>query len=140
MVILVFAWCIALEGGKILWHASEHHRRWNRLAHVLAAAGLAGVLWPPLVLVAALSVYASSMTLNDKQRGGRLGSALSALSSWPWEVAGWIAVGWPLCLLAIPTAWLAGLWWVSGLRPAHWGPSFWYRLYPRCLVVALGGI
>ena len=130
---------IALEGARLCWHAHERARIWLIVAHALLAAILAGLLWPPMAPVAALAVIASAMALDSKRRGEWLGSGLSAFSSWPWQAAGLASLGWLGLVLAVPTGWLAGLWWVSGLRPAHWTPSLWRRFYPDHLVLWLGG-
>jgi len=137
--VLVVVACVALEGAKCTWHAHERARIWLIVAHGLLAAVLAGLLWPPLALVAAGSVVASATTLDSKRRGEWLGAGLSALSSWPWQISGLASLGWLGLALAPLAGWLAGLWWVSGIRPAHWTESLWSALYPRWLVVALGG-
>lgn len=135
--LLVALLIVALEGAKLAWHV--HGRlRWV-LAH-LAAAAVLGSLWAPWVAFpAGVSVLASWFALDAKRRGAWWGNALSALSSWPWEIAGLASLGWLGAWLALPVGWISGLWWVSGLRPDHWGRSFWHRLYPDRLILALGG-
>ena len=114
---LVVAFCVALEGSRLCWHAHERGRAWLVGAHAVLAAALGGLLWPPLAPLAAISVIASACALDSKRRGGWLGTGLSVLSSWPWHAAGLASLGWWGLWLAPPTGWLAGLWWVSGLRP-----------------------
>ena len=137
--VLVVIACVALEGAKCTWHAHERGRIWLIVAHALLAAVLAGLLWPPLAPVAAVSVIASALALDSKRRGEWLGAGLSALSSWPWQIAGLASLGWLGLALAPLAGWLAGLWWISGLRPAHWTPSLWRFFYPPALVKFIGG-
>ena len=138
-MLTVIFFCVALDGAKCCWHAYDHGRSWLVLIHALLAAALAGLLWPVLAPVAALTVLASALSLDAKREGRWWGQALSALSSWPWEAAGLVSLGWVGAWVALPTGWLCGLWWVSGLRPAHWTSGLWRRCYPAFVVRWLGG-
>ena len=138
--VAVAAFCVALEGAKCCWHAYDRGRSWLFLVHALLAAALAGLLWPILAPVAALTVMASALALDAKRKGRGWGQARSALSSWPWEAAGLASLGWVGAWVALPTGWLCGLWWVSGMRPVHWTPSVWTKAYPLRLRRFLGDL
>ena len=135
---IVVCCIVALEGCKLAWHAQDR-RLWAILGHAGLAAVLAALLWLPLAPIAALTVVGSFLALPGKRAGRWWGNGLSAASSWPWEIAGLASLGWTGAWLALPTGWLAGLWWVSGLRPAHWTPSVWRRwFYPAWIVKIVG--
>lgn len=122
---------VALESAKLLWHSGATG------ATLLIALHAACAFWlllaalpdaaPWIGLAAVVSVVASRLALDSKRRGERLGSLLSGLSSYPWELGALAGLGW-WALLAAPVAgWLClGLW--LGLRPQHWTSSRWRSL------------
>jgi hypothetical protein len=134
------AW-VAMEGAKLWWHSRERTAPLFVLVHAALAAFLASRLHVWAAGPAILAVVASFAAIDDKRRGGILGSTLSGLSSYPWQAAAVLSLGlswgWPAGVLALPfaaiTGWIGGMWWVSGMRPAGWTASKQRWAYPRSL-------
>lgn len=135
---------VVLEYAKIEWHKDSQLRHYL-LLHLLMA-GILGLSAPGLLAeegsavagyegasIAALLVIASYVTIDDKRKGGVLGSTLSGLSSYPVEgVALWFVYGYWSAAVALPTAYVVGIIWIAS-RPAHWTKSRWDFLYPEAL-------
>jgi len=92
------------------------------------------------VLASGLSAYpwhgAALLALGWSDPHAAASSLLVPLY-WPslaglWLMPSWLAPSWPSpwILAGVPIGWLAGLPWVSALRPDHWTPSRWAWAYP----------
>lgn len=160
------AWLIALlsvllEATRLCWHGRLQGNPWHIAGHAVLAAVLAAMMHPWLALPAVLSVVVSASLLDSKRRNEWPGRWASGLSAYPWHLCAIVgALGWPdglpgawpdswatawalrpsaWILAGLPIGWLAGLPWVSWLRPDHWTPSPKSILYPVRLRLALGG-
>ena len=155
-VALIALSALALEASRISWHSRRPAGPWLIVAHAAAAAMLAAMLEPWLAPLAAGSVFVSWGLLDSKRAGAWPGELASGLSAYPWHGAALLALGWPeglpsawpdslwallpsaWVLAGLPIGWVAGLPWVSGLRPVHWTPSRHVWAYPRRLRRFLG--
>lgn len=123
---------VALEAAKLLGHSRAAGSVLSVALHTACAFWLglqAGQIVPDWALavgvLAVCSVLASRLALDSKRRGERLGSWLSGLSSYPWELVALAGLGW-WALVAAPVAgWLCLGLWLSPLRPGHWTSSRW---------------
>jgi len=138
--VLIPVFSIVLEYSKLAWHAdaltkgswhADAEKRFFFFMHIWAVIGLLVVSRVPwwVILLGVISVWASDALIEQKRLKTLVGNLSSLLSSWPWHVIAYYMLGWPMMLLALPTGYYAGWIW-NKKRPAHWGPSFWSRLYP----------
>lgn len=132
---------VGAEVARVLWHGRLRAHWWPVVAHAAFVAILASWLDPWTALPAVATVGLSWALIDSKRRDEWPGVLASGLSSYPWQIAALLTLGWTelsgipgtlpslWLLAAIPIAYADGVPWVL-LRPKEWPPSKWDKLYP----------
>jgi len=129
--VAVAAAIYGLEWAKLRWHRNVQPV--PVILHAALACALGIVGGDPVFVLGGAAVVWSYFTIDSKRDNKMHGKMASLLSSWPFEVAALVSLGW----WGIPAGVLAGRYtlrlWIRD-RPAHWGPSFWERVFPDVVI------
>jgi hypothetical protein len=139
--VVLLAWL--LDFAKLSWHGMRPGLMWM-VIHFVSAWFLLGIacesfLTGNMTLVVTTAFVAGHFYLIDAKRNGLwYGKLFSWLSSWPFQIAAAISLGWH-ALYVLPLIGVGNLlMWIDflriytanekyRLRPKHWDESYWER-------------